>query len=37
MDITCPYCNTTYDSEMYGHVQCPFCQHGLGIYDDEKE
>lgn len=32
---TCPYCNSEIDMSNY-QTYCPYCQHPIGIYDDER-
>lgn len=32
---TCPYCNSEIDMNEF-HTYCPYCQHSIGIYDDEE-
>lgn len=33
-EYICPYCNSKIDMGNY-HTYCPYCQHPIGIYDDE--
>lgn len=34
MKYICPYCNTEIDMSEF-HTFCPYCQHPIGIYDEE--